>query len=547
MALELRDYQQRAVAAVMDHLEDGGSTLLLMATGTGKTETFFEVIRRCGQRALILAHTDRLVFQTAERIEQQFGYWPDVEKAESRDGHATDIVVGSVPTLARPNRLARFDPDAFGLVVVDEVHHAAADSYQDILAHFSEARQLGVTATARRMDGKRLGETFDSIAYVYDLADAIRDGWLVPYRRRLLVLEDLKLDNVDVRGGDFVAAQLEREILNSPEEAIPHAWARGILDYARERKVLAFTPGVESSRRLAEILNRYEPGSAAHLSGESKDHERADVLRRFRTGEIRRLSNCSLFGEGYDETSIDCIAMCRPTRSQPLYVQQFGRGTRPSPGKTDLLVLDFTDNSGTHDLVTSVNVLGDGDEERVIRIAEDLLAKDEDLRVDRALETARDRYGEEVRRAEREADRTRQAEGRRGVRARARFAVFDADKDPASILGVNAYQVRALTRRFGLRPLSQKQRAVLERADVPIPNDPAEARAILNNLMARRKRHLCSFKQARILTKYGIGADCTFGQARALLDAIAANRWRAIDPGVVAAVLDECGGLEDGV
>lgn len=532
---ELRPYQRDAVVAALDYLDREESTLLLMATGTGKTRCFLEVIERVGGRALILAHTDKLVFQNAERVEERFGFWPDIEKAESRDSRHSSIVVGSVPTMARPNRLASFRPGEFSIVVVDEVHHAAADSYQRILEHFNGAKKLGVTATAKRMDGKKLGESFDSIAFVYDIGQGIKDGWLAPIRRRVVVVEGLELTGVDVRGGDYVPSQLERRVLE--DEATQHAWARGIIDLAVDRKTIAFTPGVESSRRLTEILNRYEPGSAVHLDGESPDQTRRDALRRFRSGEVRRLCNCSLFGEGYDEPSIESVAMCRPTKSQALYVQQIGRGTRINPGKDDLLVLDFTTNTGRHDMVTAVNVLGEADPERVIHIAEEILETEEDLPVDEALEQARNRYQEEVRRLEREAERRREEGMRHGVRARGSFRTFDADRDPLEILGVNVHQVRAIAQRFGAKPISEKQRGVIEKAGLDVPEEAAEARALVNTIIQRYKDNRCSFKQARVLSKSGIRTDVSFQEASQLITALKENRWQPLPESHVFEIL----------
>lgn len=548
--MELRDYQIAASDACVRSLASAESTLLLMATGTGKTQTAVDVIRRVPGRTLFLAHREELINQASERLWQMLGYRPDVEKAEYRDTRQAATLVASVQTMCRPDRLARHHADEFSLVVVDEVHHAAANSYTRILEHFTGAKRLGLTATATRSDGRKLGEFFEDVAYTYDLRDAIRDGWLVPIKRRMVRVSSLRLDGIDVRGGDLVAGQVEARVLE--DEATVHAWAIGILEQSGDRKTLAFTPGVESSRRLAEILNRYQPGSAVHLDGETPVDRRRAELARYARGEYRILCNVALFTEGYDEPAISCIANCAPTQSHTRYVQRLGRGTRLAEGKADLLVIDFTTASTDFDLVTAVDILGDNEEAEVRRGAEREMEEDPDCDVGEALDRARSKYqAAQLEMAQRQAE-ARAAARRSGVRATGDVRVFDLD-DVGGILGVNAHQVRAVARRFGAKALSEKQIAWAKRSGIAVPDSPtseqtAQIRAILNQMSKRIQAGLCTWKQKRTLEKNGLPGEVSMGVAKMMLDELAANRWRltpARRAELVASVTEQ-GGLEDG-
>ena len=181
--MELRPYQQEAVAAVMHEWADGHKkTLLVLPTGTGKTIAFAKIAEnsvREGKKVLILAHREELLNQAQEKIKTATGLLCAKEKAEETSlASWYRIVVGSVQTLMREKRLRQFPEDEFGTIIVDEAHHALADSYQQVLQHFPTANVLGVTATPERNNLQCLGNYFDSLAYEYSLTQAVRDGYL---------------------------------------------------------------------------------------------------------------------------------------------------------------------------------------------------------------------------------------------------------------------------------------------------------------------------------------------------------------------------------
>jgi superfamily II DNA or RNA helicase len=349
MAVELRPYQEQARAAVWAQWDGGARrTLLVMPTGCGKTVVFAKVIAdvsRKGGRSLVLAHRGELLQQAADKLSAATGLGAAVEKAqESCIGSFFSAVVGSVQTLCRPERLEQFGHGYFDAIIVDEAHHVLAESYQRVLAHFPAAKVLGVTATADRGDKRDLGQYFESMAYEYSLHEAIRDGYLCPIKAQTVPLE-LDISGVGVSAGDFKAAELGNALGPYLHRIADEMAAAGCLG----RKTVAFLPLVATSQYFARILAS-KGFDAMEANGESTD--RAEVLQAFaKAGPGAVLCNSMLLTEGWDQPDVDCIVVLRPTKVRSLYAQMVGRGTRTSPGKGHLLILDFLWHTDRHELV----------------------------------------------------------------------------------------------------------------------------------------------------------------------------------------------------
>lgn len=355
----LRDYQQAAVKAANQAWCEGlGRVVWSMATGTGKTVAFAAVAERAlraSRRVLILAHREELIQQAADKL-GAFAPWArdlvGVVKAE-RDEWEAQCVVASVQSL-QGARLERYEPGAFSLVIVDECHHAAAPSYRAILDHLQVPYVLGVTATPKRGDGVGLHEVFARVVYTYALQDGIRDGHLCDVRQ-FTIETDTDLDGVATRAGDFAERQLAETVNTSGRNALV---TQAYRDHAAGRKAVAFCVDVAHAQDLAEEFR--QAGYAAEaVWGGMGDEARADTLARFSAGELEVLTNCQVLTEGWDEPSVSCVLMARPTKSRLLYQQCVGRGTRLHPDKPDLLVLDFVDATRRHNLVTTPDLLGD--------------------------------------------------------------------------------------------------------------------------------------------------------------------------------------------
>lgn len=498
----LRPYQQEAVAAIEGRWGAGDrSTLLVLSTGLGKTVIFSEAARRAaerGIRTLVIAHRTELIQQAAEKL-AACGLDVGIEQAEQRAARHT-VVVATVQTLQR-RRLAGWAPDHFGLVVVDEGHHSIGATYRAILGHFASAKVLGVTATPDRGDGKAMGAVFDSVAYRMEIAAGIKQGWLSPIKAKRVVVDGLDLSAVRTVAGDLNQGDLDLA-MRAPEAV--HGVAEPLADLSRGRPTLAFCVTVEHAHAVAEAVNQIAPGTAVALDGTAQREHRAAVLRRFMAGEIRVLVNCQLYTEGFDAPLVSCVAIVRPTKSRSLYAQMVGRGTRLSPGKSSLLVLDFAGVAGRHKLVGPADVLAGEDlDDETRKELEDRMTGGEPEDVLLALDDVR--------------------ETQRQLRARpAPIAWTSIEVDLFGDLDA------------GLRedwvgvPITEQQREALDRRGVDVARmDKAQAAALIEAMRSRQAAGLCTLKQAKVLARWGIPVDrLTFEEASGLIDALARQSWK---------------------
>lgn len=341
----LRPYQRESFDAIIRELYTLGrrSTLLSSCVGSGKTSTLGMVTKYVAsersERVLVVAHRNELIEQIAERL-QLLGVHAVVEKAKlcgraqiNTADRPVDAVVGSVATM-KGDRLKRWSPDSFGLIIRDEAHRIHSASDLAILDHFASAKVLGVTATPYRMDGKNLGDIFESTAYSYPLRQGIIEGHLVPIKA-IKANVRINLRGLKRTTSDYNVGDLEDRILPMVEFL-----ANAVKDVIGERKTVVFAPDVRSAHAMSDALNQVGIKSAS-LSCKSKD--RREILADFRSGAIQTIVNYDILGEGVDVPDISCVVLMRPTRSFGLLNQQVGRGVRRSDetGKVDCLVIDF--------------------------------------------------------------------------------------------------------------------------------------------------------------------------------------------------------------
>ena len=531
--MRLRPYQNEAVFGALTQLEEVGSTLIVQPTGTGKTVTFAEIIRRvlaCTTgKALVLAHREELIWQAADKIAKIAGYVPEIEMGQEnriRQLMPWRVACSTVQTFGRRlDKLADLD---WSLVIIDEAHHAVADSYRKIIDAIRKHRPgvwiLGVTATPDRTDELALGAMFRSVAFDYEMNDAVKDGWLVPVRQSLVYVEDLDYSNCKTTAGDLnqhdiAAAQQDEEVI--------HGMVKPTIDLARGRKTIVFaSPGkyeTESTddyhvaERITEVFNRYLPDSAVRISGETDKQVRADTLKNYAAGKFQFLVNVGVFTEGFDEPGIEVVSMMRPTESRSLYAQMIGRGTRPLPGVVDALdeardrcsaiaaspkpfvhVVDFTGNSGKHKLVTARDILGgdvpDAIMERVAKIAEE--GGERDVIAD-------------IARAVREASEEEKAR-RREVLANVQYAIRELD--PFKVLDISPMRERGWA---AAERCSDKQAEVLRNNGIdPSGIGKRQASKLIDEIFARRDQQKATYQQSARLYALGLDTNVTREEAR---------------------------------
>jgi len=563
--LELRPYQAECVSRVRAALSSRSqSTLAVLPTGTGKTVIFGHIASDWTEgRILVIAHREELIFQACAKISQITGDYPDIEMAENRaERHglltASNVVVSSIQSQnAGPRcktcngekknrdercrdcidgvarRMQRFDPSEFGLLIIDESHHATASSYRRLIDYYShknpDLRILGVTATPDRADEHALGQVFDSVAFEYEILDAIEDGWLIPIKQELITCQNLDFSAVRTTAGDLNGRDLENVLM---EEESLHEVTTPTVEISGDRPTLVFAATVAHAEAMSEIINRHKPGSAICIHGGTDKEKRRDLLKEYRQGKYQYLCGCGVFLEGFDEPRIEVVAMARPTKSRALYCQAIGRGTRPiipptqatpeerkeaiaRSGKPHLLVLDFVGNSGRHKLISTADVLGGKG-----KFDDDIIA--------RAVRKAKEKSGEldmlaELKEAQEEADEERKRK-RREIKAAAKY----------NRTAINAFDVFDLAPareppwHKGRRP-TEKMAAMLNRNGITTHDISfSEAMQLIGHIKERSESNLCTYKQMKLLSKYGQDTEISKDEASIVITKIKNNGWKPL-------------------
>lgn len=376
--VELRAYQSEAVQATRAGWAAGMRRVaIVLPTGTGKTTVFSKIegdMAAAGIVSLVVAHRDELIEQAAERARlMNPTLRVGIVKGPREEIRGRNIIVGSIQTLGRSGAIGQRRRDALRragvrLVIVDECHHAVADSYMRLLrdlgcfdpvpadGSLSGAYALGVTATMTRTDRLALGQVWEDVVYRKDILSSIREGYLTPVRGLRVRVAGLDLTRVKRTAGDFRQGELAEALHDA---LAPKAITRAYLEHAAGRPAVAFTPSVDLAYELAQAM-RDEGIAAEAFDGKTPMDDRRGVLRRLRSGELQVVVNCGVLTEGFDEPRIECVIIARPTQSAGLYVQMAGRGLRPSPwtGKRDCLLMDVVGVTGKHRLAGLVDLAG---------------------------------------------------------------------------------------------------------------------------------------------------------------------------------------------
>ncbi len=367
----LRPYQAKALGQIVACRDRGLKRVLaVLPTGTGKTTLFSALIgqlyKETKASTLVLAHRRELLEQAAARIAlQNPKLRVDIEANLKERPSKQQVLVGSVQTLGREDttRLGDWRP---GCLIIDEAHHAAADSYQNAMrlagSYDENCFTVGVTATPHRMDNRPLhGEEeaiFEEVAFTYTLKEAIADGWLADLRG-YRVATGVDLSRVRIVHGDYSSKQLQDAVnTESRNRTALENWQ----NIAQDRKTIVFCTGVEHAKAVAEMFR--ESGIRAEsVDGSMRPEERRNIMNRFATGRTQVLANVEIATEGFDVPDVGCVLLLRPTKSWALFCQMIGRGLRVLPntiegvpdasarrekirnsGKADCLVIDVVDN-----------------------------------------------------------------------------------------------------------------------------------------------------------------------------------------------------------
>lgn len=512
---------------------DGDNRYLLddftITHNCGKTIVFSNLaareVRR-GGRVLILAHRGELLDQAIDKLYKATGIRAGLEKAEQTSDVTLDempytVVVGSVQSMKSERRLARFKPNEFSLIVIDECHHALTGTYRAVIDHFPKARLLGVTATPDRGDLRSLSEVFQTISFEYSIIEAIKDGYLSPIHAQTIPLR-IDLRGVAKQAGDYQAAGLGAALA-----PYLHQICREIKQRCADRKTIVFTPLISISREMLTIFKEEGIAEVREVNGDSAD--RAETLEWFASAPKGCvLLNSMLLTEGYDEPSVDCIVVLRATKVRSLWTQMVGRGTRLSPetGKKNLLLLDFLWLTATHDLCHPACLLSEDPNvcEEITRKTEKKTGADEDLEISPELV------------AEVESEFTKKCKDTLAKRLEAQShkkgKLFDALQYAALTGATDLANVPTTLQEDDRPTLEQVDR--LEKLGFACPGSKAGAEKLLNAYQQRVDNGLSTHKQIKFLTSRGFQdvKYWTLRDAEKMIRRIAAVGWNRLPAGV---------------
>lgn len=343
-SITLRDYQQRLIESVRAEFATGARRVLMVApTGAGKTVMFSYITAGAltkGRHVVLLAHRQELIDQISATLRQfrvAHGFIAAGYPIQPRCG----AQVASVQTLIR--RLDRVrEPD---LLIIDEAHHATArNTLGRIVAQWSAARVLGVTATPERLSGEGMDEVFQRMIVGPSVADLIADGRLAPFR--LFAPPTVDTSRLHLRAGDYITAEAEA-LVDKPRvtgDALEH-YQR----HAAGKRAIVYCVSVRHAQHVARDF-MLAGISAMSIDGNMDRMQRRDAIERFKRGNIHVLTSCDLVSEGFDLPAIECGIFLRPTASLVLWLQQVGRCLRPWPGKQHAILLDHAGNALRHGL-----------------------------------------------------------------------------------------------------------------------------------------------------------------------------------------------------
>jgi len=340
--LSLREHQNDAIQQLVELRKQGKTiTLLTHATGTGKTHIAIADAKRLGLRTLYLAHRTNLLTQTQERFGE---LWPEVESSIYRKKSGkpnSHVILSTVQAIS--SGLEKFDEREFGYIIIDESHHAAAETYRKVISYFRAKFILGLTATPERHDGQSLIEIFQNCAHRLELEEAIERELLVPIRC-VRVKTNIDLSKIRYNGVDYRSRDLGETLLVPDRDRLI---VETYLNHVQGKRAVCFCINVDHSESMATAFNQ-KGVKAAHVSGRMGEQQKQQILEAYRSGEIQVLCACDILNEGWDSPETEVLLMARPTLSKVVYVQQLGRGTRKAPGKDCLLVFDFIDNTSRY-------------------------------------------------------------------------------------------------------------------------------------------------------------------------------------------------------
>lgn len=359
--LRPRPYQNECIRAVLDAAADGvRRPACVLPTGSGKTVIFSHLGKHWREygfsgRVMVLVHRDELVRQTVDKLRVIApALKVGIVQADQNEHVERDVIVASVQTVRKIWRLDDvMDSGRIGLVIVDECHHASAESYVTVLNALGcfnpddDTVAVGFTATLSRGDMRSLGDIWERVVFQRDILDMIPE-FLVDVSGKMVTVDGFSLSQVSMQGGDYGVGSLSDALLSADA---PDFIANAYMEHAADKPGIIFTPSVETAHAFTAALAARGIETRA-VWGAMPKEDRRQVLRDAHAGRVQVLVNCMVLTEGFDWPRAEVAVIARPTTSASLYVQMVGRILRKYPGKEKALVLDIVGATQEHRLAT---------------------------------------------------------------------------------------------------------------------------------------------------------------------------------------------------
>ena len=344
----LRPYQQKAKKEIFESWDEIDNVMFQMPTGTGKTRLFTSIIRDVNDyslkrrepvKILIVAHRTELIDQIHESLERYKVPHSVIAGNKNRD-YKKPVVVASIQTITHKKNLNDAEKLNVRFVIIDEAHHALADTYKKLWDLYPGSKKLGVTATPWRMNHQSFTDLFDKLVLSMPIKDFIKQGYLAPYKYFSLrsdsdilnTIDDIELDKF----GEYKESSMEEKMDIGKIRA---QLLQSYLALAEGKKGIIYAINIVHARNISKEYQ--EAGyRVVCIDNNTTDAERNDYVKKFRKGELDIIVNVDIFSEGFDCPDIEFIQLARPTRSLVKYLQQVGRGLRITDNKEHCIILD---------------------------------------------------------------------------------------------------------------------------------------------------------------------------------------------------------------
>lgn len=342
MAITLRPYQQEGLEKIRERFRSGDRAVLYQcATGAGKGVLMAYMARAAaenGKRAMFVVHRDYLLTQSS-KLFSDLGVNHGVI-APQYTTTREPIQIASIMTLIR--RMEKFPEQ--DLLIFDEAHRTLANSHMRVVHQWPKARIVGLTASPQRLDGKPLGDVYQSIVEGPSMRWLIDQGFLSDFEIYAPPSPGLDMSGVKTRFGEYDQIEAERRV-NKP--TITGSAVEHYKKLLNGKRAVVFCHGIKHSRDVVADFNSAGV-RAAHIDGTMDRFERRTILASFARGETLVLSNVNLVIEGFDLPSVEGVILLRATQSIVIFLQSIGRALRPAPGKTKAIILDHVNATATH-------------------------------------------------------------------------------------------------------------------------------------------------------------------------------------------------------